>query len=297
MEVSRHAIELIEAAPDVEIVADLGESRAYTSTFARGVGISRGLAWRGDFAAAVAEAAEGLRLAQATGEALSIVFGHQFLGLVHIERGDFAAAIPVLERGVALSLELDVPVRTLVQAALLAVAYGLAGRHAAALALLEQHFGADLTSDRWHMRTSRGAAHAVPRAFAAAGDYATAARLSTHILAVHVERGHPAQEAEAHWLLGECATLGDPRDLAAAEVHFRRALELAEACERRPLAAECRLGLGTVCRLVDRRDEAHTWLGEALAAFNEMEMPYWRARAAAEIAALGPAKAPVLSED
>ena len=77
------------------------------------------------------------------------------------------------------------------------------------------------------------------------------------------------------------------RVLAAAEEHFRQALDLAEARERRPLAAQCRLGLGTVCRLVDRRDEARTWLTPALAAFDEMEMPYWRARAQAELAALG----------
>jgi len=91
-----------------------------------------------------------------------------------------------------------------------------------------------------------------------------------------------AFEAGTRWLLGERATFGDPPDLPAAETHYRQASDLAEACERRPLAARCRLGLATVYRLTNRPDEARAHLTEALTAFDSMDIPYWRTRAQTE---------------
>jgi tetratricopeptide (TPR) repeat protein len=287
IDLAGRAVDLIEAAPGDAILVEQGEARVMLSTLARGPSLAVSLAWRGDCAAADAAAGEAERRAQAIAHAHSMAEGNFALGQVQLERGDLISAIPALERAVSVGQELDLPRGLRTYAAYLASAYGLAGQREAARTLLEQVFGADLASDRWHTRTLPGTGNAVPVAFAAAGEYATAARLVSQLLPLHVERGHRPLEAEARWLLGECAAFGGPPDPTASEAHYRQALDLAEACERRPLAAKCRLGLGTVCRLTNRPDEARTWLAEALAAFEAMDMPYGRARAQAELATLG----------
>jgi hypothetical protein len=123
-------------------------------------------------------------------------------------------------------------------------------------------------------------------AYAAAGQYGDARSLASWIAPVHAGGSHRALEAEACWVLGECATLGDSRDLAEADAHYRTALSLAMSCERRPLAAECRLGLGVACRLTHRDAEARQWLAGALAEFTAMDMPESCVRVQSEFAGL-----------
>ena len=96
--------------------------------------------------------------------------------------------------------------------------------------------------------------------------------------------GHLGQLAYAHWLLGEVSLAEKPPRADTVEAHFERAMTLAEPRRMRPLIAHCRLGRGKLLAALDRRESARDQVGAALAAYRAMEMPYWVARAEAQLA-------------
>ena len=61
------------------------------------------------------------------------------------------------------------------------------------------------------------------------------------------------------------------------------ALTLAEACGMRPFVANGHLGLGTLYRRLDRRQDAHERVTTAATMFREMDMRYWLDQAEAEM--------------
>jgi hypothetical protein len=50
----------------------------------------------------------------------------------------------------------------------------------------------------------------------------------------------------------------------------------------RPLVAHCHFGLGKLCRLTGRRDEARDHLSIAMTMYRDMEMSFWLEQAEAE---------------
>jgi hypothetical protein len=67
------------------------------------------------------------------------------------------------------------------------------------------------------------------------------------------------------------------------EERYRNALALAEPRGMRPLMAHCHLGLGRLCLRTDKRHAALEHLDKAMTMYYQMGMPYWLARAEAEI--------------
>jgi tetratricopeptide (TPR) repeat protein len=90
------------------------------------------------------------------------------------------------------------------------------------------------------------------------------------------ERG---DEAEALWILGEVAAASD-RAAEAARPYYNRAKEVAETLGRRPLVADCYLGLGKLYRGTGKRELAREHLTAAMTMYREMDMGFWLEQAA-----------------
>jgi hypothetical protein len=58
---------------------------------------------------------------------------------------------------------------------------------------------------------------------------------------------------------------------------------MAERLGMRPLVAHCHLGLGTVYRRRDKREQAQEHLRRATTMYREMAMTYWLEKAEAEL--------------
>ena len=83
------------------------------------------------------------------------------------------------------------------------------------------------------------------RAFLAAGRHAEAQAAAKRARALAEERGEPPQQAYALKLLGDIESVSCGPDRGEAELHFRRALELAKKCGMRPLVALCSAALSS----------------------------------------------------
>ena len=62
---------------------------------------------------------------------------------------------------------------------------------------------------------------------------------------------------------------------------------MAERLGVRPLLAHCHLGLGTLYRRTDKRDDAREHLTTATTMYREMDMQFWLEAAEAEVRILG----------
>jgi hypothetical protein len=96
----------------------------------------------------------------------------------------------------------------------------------------------------------------------------------------HSER---ANEAWALHVLGAVAAHGAFPDADQAESQYRQALALADELGMRPVVAHCHFGLGTLHQKIARSDEAQVELTTAAEMYRVMEMPFWLARAEAEL--------------
>jgi class 3 adenylate cyclase/tetratricopeptide (TPR) repeat protein len=94
-------------------------------------------------------------------------------------------------------------------------------------------------------------------------------------------------ETWALYVLGECAAAVSPDTAEPSLEYFERARALGESLGMRPLVARCRLGLGALYRRIDRRQTAIEHLQAARGELAAMGMEIWRARAEAELAAVG----------
>jgi hypothetical protein len=93
---------------------------------------------------------------------------------------------------------------------------------------------------------------------------------------------HPGFSAHAHHLLGSIANHPDRFDAEEGELHYRRALTLAEPRGMRPLVAHCYLGLGTLYGKAGKRHQAREHLAIASTMYREMDMPFWLEKVQAE---------------
>jgi hypothetical protein len=99
----------------------------------------------------------------------------------------------------------------------------------------------------------------------------------------HKERGH---EACALKVLGDIALDERKRDAERAEVYYRQALALCSDLGMRPLAAHCRMGIGSAHASRGSLTEAKAEIGAALDQFHDMGMTLWRDRAQAVFSAM-----------
>ena len=97
---------------------------------------------------------------------------------------------------------------------------------------------------------------------------------------------HPGFAAPALHLLGDVATHPDQLDAERGLAHYREALALAEPRGMRPLVAHCHLGLGSLYRRTDKREQGRGYVVTAATMYRQMDMRYWLEQADAQTRAL-----------
>jgi tetratricopeptide (TPR) repeat protein len=225
---------------------------------------------------------EGLRIAEALADPVSLMFALHGIGMLFLRQGDLPRAFPRLERAMSICQEADTPLFFPDLAASLGAAYTLAGHVTDALPLLEQ-----AEQRGTAMGTTGGQSLRVgyvSEAYLLAGRMQEAMQLAGRALDLaraHKERGH---EAWALRLLGEIAAHQDPLEIEPAEHHYRQALALAEALGMRPLQAHCHLGLGKLYAKTGQREQARAELSTAIDLYRAMQMTFWLPQAEAALA-------------
>ena len=239
------------------------------------------LAERGEFDEGIAVGTDAIQIAEAAEHPFSIVFARLGLGTLHLRRGDHPGAIGELEAGLAVCRSAETRGGFLNVAAALASSYVLSGRTDDAHRLLEEavEHAVAMGDPFGHWLRTGGLAE-IYLASGRAADALPLARRGHQLTQFVRSRGI---EGWALRLVGE-AEASQPSPLATeAEATYRQALARAEELGMRPLQGRCRLGLGLVHRTAGRPEEAEAELRAAAETFRALAMPYWLARAEAEL--------------
>jgi class 3 adenylate cyclase/tetratricopeptide (TPR) repeat protein len=250
------------------------------SVFARRY-LAHALAERGEFDQSIAEAEEGLRIAEAADHPFSLGQAYLVLGYIHAVKGEFDQAVPLLERALAMSRDWNIRLLSPSCMGFLGYTYALSGRLAEGLALLAEAMTA-FESGVATVFHSLVAAHA-GEACILAGRSQEAHRHAERALTLARRRGERGDEAYALRLLGEIHSQETPPDDGAAETRYRQAMTLADHLGMRLLVAHCQFGLGTLYRRTEKREQAQEHLTTATAMYREMGMTYWLEKAEAEL--------------
>jgi class 3 adenylate cyclase/tetratricopeptide (TPR) repeat protein len=260
------------------------EMAAFPSVWARSW-LASTLAELGEFEEAVTVADEGVQIAAAGDHPYSRLQALYGRGLVCVIRGHIDKAIAALEEGLVLSRMENLPFFAPFITAPLGAAYTLEGRTEAAVTLLEQSIERAASMRLVASQSTR--LTWLGEALLDAGRRDLALEHAGRALGIAEERQERGQLAYTRHLLAEVHTRGEADDITAAEAAYRRALELAESLQMRPLAARCRLGLGRLHRDAGRKDLAREHVTAALSSFSAMGMTLWVDRANAELEASG----------
>jgi len=241
----------------------------------------RSLAQLGRFAEAARYEAEAIRLAESTHHAYTIGLAYYAAGTFHLLKGDWAKASSLLEHGLAVFRAGNVAILLRVHVASFAWALAQLGETSEALdRLREGEALVDRFAASGHAAYSAWAYHSLGRACLLLGRLDEARSLGDR--AIESDPSHPGFAAHALHLLGDVATHPDRFDAASAEVHYRKALALAEPRGMRPLVAHCHLGLGRLHRRMGKRQEAEEHLATAATMYREMDMGFWLEKAEKE---------------
>jgi tetratricopeptide (TPR) repeat protein len=240
------------------------------------------LAERGEFTEGIAQAQEGIRLAEALDHPYSLILAYWGLGSLYGVKGELRDASRLLERGLALCRDWNVPLVSPRVTWPLGYVYAHSGRVADGVSLLEEALRAvesiGLQSYRSLILVHLGEACVL------ADRLVDALALARRALAYTRERRERGYEAWALHLLGEITWRGDRLEAQQAEDYHREAMTLATNLGMRPLVAHCHLGLGKLYRRVAKRQEAQEHLSTATTMFREMDMRFWLEQAEAEVA-------------
>jgi class 3 adenylate cyclase/tetratricopeptide (TPR) repeat protein len=235
------------------------------------------LAERGEFARGMAEAKEGVRLAEVLDHPYSLVCAMRAVGRMHGAKGEFEEAIAIAERSVALARDRNLPQLFPEAADVLGHAYALSGRIPEAVSILEEALKAleAMAMFQWrsHVQVHLGEAYLL------AGRPKDALALAETCLTLTRERGHRGYEAWTLRLLGGIASDHGRPDPATAQAHYGAALNLASELEMRPLVAHCHLDLVDLCRRARERREEQQHLAAATSIYRELDMGFWLQKA------------------
>jgi len=244
------------------------------------------LAWSraelGDFAAAMLDADEALRVATASRHPFSVLTARFAVAVVHLARGNLADAIRVLELGLAMARTERLPLWVPPFATQLGLALARSARTADAVLLLERALPAP--SDA--IAFTPFAAAALAEAYLLAGRIEDAAVQAERALERARRKRERGYEGWALRLLGEIAATREPRATQAAADYYRGAIARGKELGMRPLMAQSYLGLGTLYAGDGMRAEASAALNTAMAMMEQLGMKPLLDRARAAAAAL-----------
>jgi tetratricopeptide (TPR) repeat protein len=240
------------------------------------------LAEVGAFAEGIAVGEEGLRLAEAINDPVSLVSAYRSIGQLYLRQGDLHRALPLFERAAGICEEAELPFHFSLLAPALGAAYVLCGRVDEAMQLLERVLKQTALSGRMEgvasLLFTLGAAHLRADRLEEARTFAARA---LELARTYQGRGN---EAYILRLLGDIAAHCDPPEVEEADASYRQALALAEALGMRPLVAHCHLSLGTLYVKTGQREQAHVELTAAIELYRAMEMTFWLPQTEAALA-------------
>ncbi len=246
------------------------------------------LAWvladLGEFAQALAEGEEGLRIAQTAGHPYSEVWACMGLGSALVSHGDFAQAIQVLERGLALCREMGIRFALPYVAVFLSSAY-LGIRNASDAVLLMEEAAGAMTAMRilgFHSRVKSSMAEA----YSVLGRISESRDQAEQAVALARAQRQRGWEAWALKVLGDVSSHA-PAEAEQAEDAYRQALALATELRMRPLVAHCHFGLAKLYRQTNTQEQAREHHTTATTMYREMGMQFWLEQVEAEMKELG----------
>ncbi len=274
----------IAASTQGELAHERFGMAAFPSVWARSW-LAWALAELGEFEEAARVADEATAIAATGDHAYSRIQACWGVGMLHLIQGRLDRAMPALEQGLVSARLENVPFFVPFITAPLGGAYALDGRVDSGLALLEQ-------SVEQAASIRLVAHHSLRIAWLAwaqllAGRREEALTHARRALDIAMERKERGQQVRVRRLLADIEAGADAPDVPRAEAGYREALELADSLQMRPLAAQCRLGLGGLHRRAGHAGEARVELDDALARFSAMGMTLWIERTRAELDALG----------
>jgi DNA-binding NtrC family response regulator/predicted ATPase len=234
----------------------------------------RSLAELGRFTEAANHEAEAIRIAEATQHAFTIAAAHWAVGTVHLLKGDWAKARRLIEHEIAVvragTLIFLLPFAV---AASAWVAAQLDEETEALNRLREGHQLLEGVAASERVAHSTWVYHSLGRAALVLGRLDEARSLADR--AVETASSQRGFGAHGLHLLGDIAIHPDRFDAQAGEVHYRKALSLAEPRGMRPLIAQCHLGLGNLYRRTGAREQGQEHLATATEMFRDMGMHFW----------------------
>jgi class 3 adenylate cyclase/tetratricopeptide (TPR) repeat protein len=215
----------------------------------------------GAFAEALKRADEGIEIALAVDQPLSLAVSHYVRGFVQVHRGDVAAAIIDLDHSLQLCRNWNIRSWFTNIASITGYAYTLAGRAAAGIELMQQGIDRSVALAAMVNHSSEvarlGEAYLIMGRWTEAED---AGRRALELAQRFKERGN---EAYAWRLLGEVAARNESADFHEVTVLFARALTFADDLRMRPLAALCHAALGQWYSKLGKTSEANSELSIA----------------------------------
>ena len=243
--------------------------------------LAHSLAELGKFGEAIAQAREGLCIADEADHPFSVTHASFGAGYAYLRKGDLDQAIVILERGLSLCRTWELEAWFTAVGACLGASYAFSGRLEQAVPLLEDAVARSVSEPglfgTWLALAYLGEAYRLTDRLTEA--LSLGARALDHCQH-HGERGN---EAWTLHLLGEThARLGGGRGQQASD-YYGRAAALAHDLGMRPLVAHCHLGLGELSGRTGRGDQAREHLGSAATTYRELEMRFWQEKADAAL--------------
>jgi tetratricopeptide (TPR) repeat protein len=199
--------------------------------------------------------------------------------MIFLRRGDPARSLDLLERTRALRRPGELNWYARRADASLGYAYALMGRASEAVSLLEMALS-EVTGERvtsqaiWLTWFSE--------VYMALERFADARTVATRALEVAERYRHLGQLGWIQWLLAE-VSLAERASSDIVEDHLARAMTLVAPRRMRPVIAHCHLTRGRLLATRGQRQAACDELRAAREAYEAMAMPYWIARADAEL--------------
>jgi tetratricopeptide (TPR) repeat protein len=232
----------------------------------------------GEFDEAAAHGEEILQIAQQDGGAYGI--SQAMLGVAYFARvrDDHPTAIMWSERAIELGRVQGIQIAVILETAYLGQTLVRAGRLSEARPLLER--GLLLLERTGNLFFYTRHLGWLARLYDAEGDVARALELARQSVEQAAAQGHRGVLAENRWHL---ATILAHAGASDAEGMYREALALAEELGKRPLQAQCHLGLGKLYRKLGRAEDARAELSRAVTLFREMGMTFWLPEAEEEL--------------
>ena len=235
----------------------------------------------GRFAEAIQYGAEMLQLTELMQAPFTVGGAHLIMATVHSFKGDWARALPLNEQAIALFRTRNVALLLPGVIATSARVLAQLGEAREALTRLQE------SNELLERQAARGmilqlslAYHTLAGAALVLGRLDDARRLVDR--AVEFSAGRQGVVAHALHLRGNIATHPDRFDAEQGELHYRKALALAEPRGMRPLVAHCHLGLSKLYQRVGKQEQADEHFTTATTLYREMDMPFWLEQAGAK---------------